>query len=296
MAPSNQRPANHRHSELSYAVVATLSIAGTPTGGLFTLSRDSGTGTEVSFASNSLVSVAPGDLVVSSISGKGYSAYERIYSNGTFLGTDYFTTGIAGPPYTSKAVLDGTNGKPESASFSNGMTETWTYNPDGSYQTAYADVTGAPYTSKTVQYGTNGKAESASFGNGMTETWTYNPDGSYQIAYADMTGAPYTSETVQYGANGKAESASFSNGMTEAWTYNPDGSYQTAYAGVTGAHYTSETDAIWGQRQAGERLVQQRHDGDMDLQSGRLVSGGVCRRDGSKLHVRDDPICGRRQG
>ena len=55
----------------------------------------------------------------------------------------------------------GTNGKAESASFSNGMTQTWTYNQDGSYQTALADVTGASYTSETVQYGANGKSESA---------------------------------------------------------------------------------------------------------------------------------------
>ena len=221
------------------AVVDTLSIAGTLTGGLFTLSSDSSTGTEVSFAPNALVSVATGDLVVSNISAHFYSAYERIYSNGTLLGTDYF--GIASPPYTSEAVLDGTNGEPESASFSNGMTETWTYNPDGSYQTAFAGVTGTNYTSKTVQYAADGRAENASFSNGMAETWTYNPDGSYQAAYAGVTGAPFTSETVQYGANGRAESATFSNGMTEAWTYNPDSSYQIAFAGVTGTNYTSKT-------------------------------------------------------
>ena len=218
-----------------------MSIAGTLTGGLVTLSSDSSTGTEVSFTPNSLVSVAPGDLVFSNISGHSYSAYERIYQDGTFLGTDYFTTGIASPPYTSKAVMYGTNGKPESASFGNGMTETWTYNPDGSYQTAYSDMTGAQYTSETVQYGSDGKPESASFGNGMTKTWTYNPDGSYQAVFAGVTAAPYASETVQCGADGRAESASFSDGMTETWTYNPDGSYQAAYGGVTGKPYASET-------------------------------------------------------
>ena len=75
------------------------------------------------------------------------------------------------------------------------MTETWTYNPDGSYQTALAGMTGTNYTSKTVQYAADGRAESASFSNGMTQTWTYNPDGSYQIANADMTAANYTSKT-----------------------------------------------------------------------------------------------------
>ena len=42
------------------------------------------------------------------------------------------------------AVQHGADGKPESASFSNGMTETWTYNSDRSYQTAFAGVTGNP--------------------------------------------------------------------------------------------------------------------------------------------------------
>ncbi len=63
------------------------------------------------------------------------------------------------------------NGRAESATFSNGMTETWAYNADGSYQTAFVGVTGAPYTSETVQHAANGRAESATFSNGMTEAW-----------------------------------------------------------------------------------------------------------------------------
>lgn len=218
------------------AVVATLSIAGTLTGGLVTLSPDSATGTEVSLTPNSLVSVAPGDTVFSNIPSHSYSAYEIASA-----GTSYFSTGITGAPYTSKAVQHDAKGKPKSASFSNGMTETWTYNPDGSYQTAFVGVTGAPYTSEIVQYGADGRPESASFSNGMTETWTCNPDGSSQADYAGVTGAPYTSKTVQFGTDGKPESASFSNGMTEIWTYNPDGTYQEGYLGVTGAPYTSKT-------------------------------------------------------
>ncbi len=240
------RPATHLLKIIdtanSNAVVATLSIAGNAHGrARHAVERTRGQARSVSFTPNSLVSVAPGDIVYSNVSGHSYSAYEKLYQDGTFEGTVYFTTGIASPPYTSKAVLYGADGKPESASFNNGMTETWTNNPDGSYQTAFAGVTGAHYTSETVQYGTDGKAESASFSNGMTETWTYNPDGSYQAAFAGMTGAHYTSETVQYAADGRAESASFSNGMTETWAYNADGSYQTASVGVTGAPYTSET-------------------------------------------------------
>ena len=84
--------------------------------------------------------------------------------------------------------------------------ETWTYNPDGSYQIAYTGVSGAAYTGYTVQYGVNGKPTSETFSNGLVETWTYNPDGSYQIAYTGVSGAAYTGYTVQYGANGKPTS------------------------------------------------------------------------------------------
>ena len=49
--------------------------------------------------------------------------------------------------------------------------ETWTYNPDGSYQIAYTGVSGAAYTGYTVQYGANGKRTSETFSNGLVETW-----------------------------------------------------------------------------------------------------------------------------
>ncbi len=149
---------------------------------------------------------------------------------------------MTGAQYTSETVQYGSDGKPESASFGNGMTKTWTYNPDGSYQAVFAGVTAAAYASETVQCGADQRPESASFSNGMTETWTYNADGSYQTASVGVTGAPYASVTVQLAADGRAESASFSNGMTETWTYNADGSYEAAFAGVTGASYTALQD------------------------------------------------------
>ena len=101
--------------------------------------------------------------------------------------------GIAGEPYTSYTVYFGTNGEPTNASYSNGMTRTWTYNADGSYQVAWAGVTGEPYTAFTVQHAANGQLTSASYNNGMTATWTYNPDGSYDGAYQNATGFGYSS-------------------------------------------------------------------------------------------------------
>jgi len=150
-------------------------------------------------------------------------------------------TGVTGAAFTAYTVQYGSNGKPVSASYSNGMSASWTFNADGSYQIAYTAATGGAFTSYTVQYGTNSKPVSASYSNGMSAAWTYNADGSYQIAYTGVTGATFTSYTVQYGTNGKPVSASYSNGMSAAWTYNADGSYQIAYTGVTGAAFTSYT-------------------------------------------------------
>ena len=150
-------------------------------------------------------------------------------------------TGVTGAAFTSYTVQYGTNGKPVSASYSNGMSASWTFNADGSYQIAYTGVTGGAFTSYTVQCGSNGKPVSASYSNGMSASWTYNADGSYQIAFTGVTGATFTSYTVQYGTNGRPVSASYSNGMSASWTFNADGSYQIAYTGVTGAAFTSYT-------------------------------------------------------
>ena len=177
-------------------------------------------------------------------------AFEQPFSGGSVEVTAYRASGavksveylgIVSAAYTSYTVGYGANGKPLSASYSNGMMAAWTYEADSSYEIAYVGVTGEPYTSYTAVYAANGQPESASYGNGMTAVWTYNADGSYQIAYAGVTGEPYTSYTLAYGANGRPQSASYSNGMTAAWTYNPDGSYDIAYSGVTGAPYTSDT-------------------------------------------------------
>ncbi|MEO6842783.1 MAG: right-handed parallel beta-helix repeat-containing protein [Bradyrhizobium sp.] len=148
-------------------------------------------------------------------------------------------TNVTGAAYTSYIVQYGTNGKAESATYSNGISALWAYNPDGTYQIAYSGVTGAAYTSYTVQYGSNGKVESATYSNGLSAAWTYNADGSYQIAYSGVTGAAYTGYTVQYNASGKPTSAAYNNGMNEAWTYNSDGTYQISYTGLTGVGYTS---------------------------------------------------------
>ena len=129
--------------------------------------------------------------------------------------------GVTGQAYTSYTVTYGSNGKPASISYSNGMTGVWTYNANGTYVVSFTGVTGAAYTSYTVDYGTSGNLTSATF--------------------KGVTGQAYTSYTVDYGTNGKPTSATYSNGLAKTWTYNANGTYVVSFTGVTGAAYTSYT-------------------------------------------------------
>ena len=157
------------------------------------------------------------------------------YSNGM---KETWTYSPDGSYYTTSYGLDG---RPMSASFSNGLTKTWAYNADGSYSIAYTGVTGQNYTSYTVDYGTDGEPASASYSNGMTASWTYLANGSYDVLYAQVTGEPYSDYEMHYGSAGKPITAFYNNGMMATWTYNPDGTHSIAYDGVTGQAYTSYT-------------------------------------------------------
>ncbi|HET7910441.1 MAG TPA: hypothetical protein VFL49_00265, partial [Pseudolabrys sp.] len=133
------------------------------------------------------------------------------------------------------------NNKPASASYSNGMTATWTYNADGSlHEIVYNGIVGARYTASETLYA-NGKPVSAVWTNGSTvmQTETWNADGTvHDIHYYGLTGA-YADYEVIY-ANNKPASATYSNGMTQAWNYNADGSlHEVVYNGIAGARYTS---------------------------------------------------------
>ncbi len=163
----------------------------------------------------------------------------RYQPNGLVASASY--RGIVGQPYTDYTISYGSDGKPVTATFSNGLTKTWTYNADGSYDLAYTGVTGETYTSYTVAYGADGKPVSASYNNGMTASWTYLANGSYDVLYAGVTGEPYSDYETHYGSDGKPATAFYSNGMMATWTYNADGTHSIEYDGVTGQAYTSYT-------------------------------------------------------
>ncbi len=161
----------------------------------------------------------------------------RYQSNGLLASVSY--RGIVGLPYTDYTVSYGSDGKPASATYSNGMTASYTYLSNGSYDVLYAGVTGESYSAYVMHYGSNGEPITSFYDNGMMATWTYNQNGTHSIEYEGVTGQAYTSYTITYGTNGAPTSAVYNNGMTALWTYNADGTSQIDYFNVTGAAFTS---------------------------------------------------------
>ena len=81
------------------------------------------------------------------------------------------------------------------------MTETWTYNSDGTLQRGHHQgVTGQKYTSTDTVYGANNTPASEVWSNGtsVVQTETWNANGTINnVRYYDITGQPYTSEDVR---------------------------------------------------------------------------------------------------
>ena len=154
------------------------------------------------------------------------------------------------------------------------MTETWTYNSDGTLIAGHQGVTGQKYTSIDLVYGANNTPASEVWCNGasIVQTETWNANGTINnVSYFGITGPAYTNEDVIYGANNKPAEATYSNGMTETWTYNSDGTLQ---AGLPRHHRPEihlDRHGLRRQQHAGERGLEQRLDRrpDRDLERQR---------------------------
>ena len=205
------------------------------------------------------------EVVYNGITGQRYTSTDTLYANGkpvsevwtqgaTVLqsetwnpdGTvhDVHYYGLSGA-YSDYDVVYANN-KPVSASYSNGMSQTWSYNADGSLHEVVANgISGQRYTSSDTLYA-NGKPVSEVWTQGATvvQSETWNPDGTvHDVHYYGLSGA-YSDYDVVY-ANNKPVSASYSNGMSQTWTYNADGSlHEVVYNGITGQRYTS-TDTLY---------------------------------------------------
>jgi hypothetical protein len=128
------------------AVVATLSLPDQSLSGeLVSLGSDGVGGTLIGLAPFDLVSVGPGDVVYSSITGQPYSAYEQLFDDGVSSGTDYFYTNVTGEPYSSYE---------------------YDYSPGNAFigsKFYYTGITGQAYTGEEVDYNGAGQLTRTAF-------------------------------------------------------------------------------------------------------------------------------------
>jgi hypothetical protein len=209
------------------------------------------------------------ELVYNGIVGQKWTSTDTVYgSNGNAVSVTWMNGATLYQAETWNAA-----GNPLSETFANGMTESWSYNSDGTlHELAYNGIVGRAWTSTDTVYGSNGKAVSETwtngatpyqaetwndagnavsetFANGMTESWSYNFDGTlHALDYNGITGQAWTSTDTVYGSTGKAVSEIWTNGATlvQTETWNADGTVHDVHAyGVTGQAYTDD-DIVYG--------------------------------------------------
>ena len=204
---------------------------------------------------------------------------KTVNTDGTY---DIHYYGITGKSYTDYDIVYGANGKPTSEAWSNGQTETWSYNADASlHEEVVNGISGQKWTSTDTIYGSNGKPASETWLNGTTllQTETWNSDGSVNdihtyaagtfdgVSYASYdkayTAGVLTQETYYdpsgtvvvasetYDANGDGGYSIYlgatqtSATLTQQKTVNTDGTYDIHYYGITGKSYT-DYDIVYG--------------------------------------------------
>ena len=92
----------------------------------------------------------------------------------------------------------GANNKPAEATFSNGMTETWTYNSDHTLSEAVTQgITGQKYTTTDLVYGANNTPASEVWSNGSTvvQTETWNANGTVNNVHYSASPVPIPTMT-----------------------------------------------------------------------------------------------------
>ncbi len=188
-------------------------------------------------------------------------------ADGSLLDTHYYA--INGQSYTDYDIVYNANGKPASAAYSSGMTNSWAYSADASlHEFVQNNITGRPWTTTDTIYGPNGQPASESWHDGATlvQTETWNADGSvHDVHYFDVANHDFTDFDVAYGANGKQASATYSNGIVYSWAYNADGSlHQFVQNYIAGKPWTT-TDTIYGPN--GKPASESWHDGTTLVQT-----------------------------
>ena len=148
---------------------------------------------------------------------------------------------MTGQAYTDDDVVYANN-KPVSATFSNGMTETWTYNSDGSSEFLSNNVEGTSYTSSAniydPNYSSNGHlaAQETDNTNG-SQTFNVHENG-LTIAYGSEGATvtlPGTNDSFDFALT--ANTAISSGGTNENFEFN------TGFGNVTISNFISESQS-----------------------------------------------------
>ena len=169
------------------------------------------------------------------VKGQAYQSFESDYSNGLYIGTQYFYTGITGNPYTTETLSVNAAGQQTSVT--------------------YGGVTGQPYSSYDYDF-------SSGLFAGSTFTYTTVPAGatysSYatnydfastyqgaQFFYTNLNGQPYTGEevdTTPTGATSRVLLTGYTGQPYQSLELDYTGGNYSAYkifeSGVTGQNYT----------------------------------------------------------
>jgi hypothetical protein len=246
------------------AVVATLAFLGSYSGEAFGLASDGTAGTDVEIAEAPYATPAAGDVLFTGVTGRSYSAYEQLYSNGTYEGIDFFYTDVSGQPYSAYAYdysagNDFIGSKFFYTTVPTGANYTgYEYDYDGGNHVTRIDftgVTGVAYSSYEYDF-VGGVYDGAKFEfttvpSGATYS-SYETDYNFTDAFigdkfffTNLPGQSYTGEEEDFDANG-ALARVLLTGVTgqayssleedfSAGTYT---GYKAYYTGITGQSYT----------------------------------------------------------
>jgi VCBS repeat-containing protein len=136
------------------------------------------------------------DVALAGMTGRSYTSSDTTYNaDGSIHDIAY--AGVTGQTYTSYDVLYGTNNKPASATYSDGMTQAWSYYPSGVLEEIQQqNVTGKSYTALENDYDASGN---------LTISNTTNTDGSHTIAGHQngltLSGTPGADKIIGGGLN-----------------------------------------------------------------------------------------------
>ena len=218
----------------------------------------------------SIHDIAYSGLTELQVFGASYTAYDTVYGANGQVVSETFSNGVQesfaydldgspltatyagltgqqllGESYTSYEMFYAPNGELVSEVFSNGITESMTYDSSGVLlETIATGVTGQAFTSTDTLYGSAGNALSETWRNGAAtvEVTTWNADESLHEVVTYAAGG--TSTDALYGLNGQLVSETWKTGTatTQVATWNADGSHEIITYGTGG----TSTDSLYG--------------------------------------------------